>query len=239
MLHGVFIRDLGRPPAGFYSAGMRTVFHEQLDALNRSIADACGLAGRALECATAALLQADLSLAEDVFTHHDHIVNLASRTEGDAFVLLARQAPVAGDLRAVVAALKNVADVDRMASLALHIAKTARRRHPGHALPEDVHGMFTEMARIAVTISDNAKSVLLAGDPDKAKQLRRDDEAMNRLHQHLFVVLADPQWGHSIATAVDVTLLSRYYERFADHAVEIGRRVIYQNTGSITAHGTG
>jgi phosphate transport system protein len=216
---------------------MRTVFHQQLDALHAGIAHACGLAGHAMECATAALLQADLFRAEKVFAEHDHIVNLASRTEGDAFVLLARQAPVAGDLRAVVAALKNVADVDRMASLALHVAKTARRRHPAHALPEDVREVFSEMGHIAVTIGNSAKTVLLESDPEKAQQLGRDDEAMNRLHQHLFTVLADPQWAYGTATAVDVTLLGRFYERFADHAVEIGRRVIYQNTGSTARAG--
>lgn len=192
-----------------------------------------------MECATAALLQTDLFLAEEVFAEHDHIVNLTSRTEGDAFVLLARQAPVAGDLRAVVAALKNVADVDRMASLALHVAKTARRRHPAHALPEDVREVFSEMGHIAVTIGNSAKTVLLESDPEKAQQLGRDDEAMNRLHQHLFTVLADPQWAYGTATAVDVTLLGRFYERFADHAVEIGRRVIYQNTGSTARAGKG
>ena len=190
-----------------------------------------------MECATAALLQADLFLAEEVFAEHDHIVSLASRTEGYAFVLLARQAPVAGDLRAVVAALKNVADVDRMASLALHVAKTARRRHPAHALPQDVREVFSEMGHIAVTIGNSAKTVLLESDPEKAQQLGRDDEAMNRLHQHLFTVLADPQWAYGTATAVDVTLLGRFYERFADHAVEIGRRVIYQNTGSTARAG--
>ncbi|MEU9806874.1 phosphate signaling complex protein PhoU [Mycobacterium sp. NPDC050853] len=214
---------------------MRTVFHEQLAALNAGIADACGLAGQAMECATEALLHADLLLAEKVFTLHDRIVSVASHSEVDAFVLLARQAPVAGDLRAVVAALKNVADVDRMASLALHVAKTARRRHPSCALPEDVRPVFSEMGGIAVAIGNNTKTVLISGDPDKAEQLSRDDEAMNHLHQNLFTALSDPQWTHGTAAAVDVTLLGRYYERFADHAVEIGHRVIYQATGTTTA----
>lgn len=218
---------------------MRTVFHEQLDALNAGIADGCGLAGQAMKCATAALLQADLELAEDVFTQHDHIVLLAGKAEADAFVLLARQAPVAGDLRAVVAALKNVADVDRMASLALHVAKTARRRHPGCALPADVRPVFTEMGGIAVSISASTKRVLLSGDPGQAAQLGRDDDAMNQLHQNLFVVLADEGWGHGTATAVDVTLLGRFYERFADHAVQIGRRVIYQATGTTPGRNLG
>lgn len=88
------------------------------------------------------------------------------------------------------------------------------------------------MGRIAVNIGYNAKDVVLSGDPDKAAKLADDDDAMDELHRHLFTVVMDRQWPHSVATAVDVILLSRYYERFADHAVEIGRRVIFQATGS-------
>ena len=95
-----------------------------------------------------------------------------------------------------------------------------------------MHGYFAEMGRIAVEIGDTTKSVVLEGDPYKAAQLRHDDDAMDELHRHLFTVLMDREWTHGVATAVDVTLLGRYYERFADHAVEIARRVIFQATGA-------
>lgn len=88
------------------------------------------------------------------------------------------------------------------------------------------------MGRIAVRISDDTKSVVLCGDPEQAAQLRADDEAMNDLHQHLFTRVLDPGWSHGTTAAVDVTLLSRYYERFADHAVDVADRVIYQTTGA-------
>jgi len=88
-----------------------------------------------MQSATQALLQADLERAEHVNTDHGQITARLVRLEEDAFTLLALQAPVAGELRAVIAAMKNVADVERMAALALHVAKTARRRHPAHALP--------------------------------------------------------------------------------------------------------
>lgn len=158
----------------------------------------------------------------------------AARAEQDAFALLALQAPVAGDLRVVVASLKNIADAERMGVLALHVAKIARRRHPDHALPEEVNGCFAEMGRIAVDLGDDAKDVVQSGDPRKAAQLRHDDAAMDDLHRHLLSLLMDQQWKHGVVAAVDVTLLGRYYERFADHAVEIGRRVIFQATGTIT-----
>ncbi len=211
---------------------MRTAYHQQLDSLTAGIAELCGLAGQAMQCATQALLQADLEQAEQVITDHGQITARTVGLEEAAFTLLALQAPVAGELRAVVSAIKNVADVERMGALALHVAKVVRRRHPAHALPEDVRGYFAEMGRIAVEIGDDAKSVVLEGDPHKAARLRHDDDAMDDLHRHLFAVLMDREWTHGVLTAVDVTLLGRYYERFADHAVEIARRVIYQATGA-------
>jgi phosphate transport system protein len=210
---------------------VRTVFHQQLDDLTVAIAEMCGSAGHAMEYATQALLQADLLLAEQVITEHDGIVQRARKTEEQALTVLALQAPVAGDLRAVLGALKNIADVDRMAALALHIAKLARRRHPDEVLPEEVKGYFTEMGRIAVDMGSTVKNVVLSKDAHRAEQLADDDDDMDHLHRHLFSVLMDREWKHGVAAAVDVTLLGRYYERFADHAVEIGRRVIYQTTG--------
>jgi phosphate transport system protein len=211
---------------------MRTAYHEQLDSLSSQLGDMCGLAGVAMERATQALLQADLALAEQVITDHEQIAAMSVRAEENAFVLLALQAPVAGDLRAIVSSIQIVADVDRMGALALHVAKIARRRHPQHALPEEVNGYFAEMGRVAVELGQSAQEVLITRDPEKAARIREEDDAMDDLHRHLFTVLMDREWKHGVAAAVDVTLLGRFYERFADHAVEVARRVIFQVTGS-------
>jgi phosphate transport system protein len=213
---------------------MRTAFHEQLHALTADIAETCGLAGAAMERATQALLQADLVLAEEVIADHEAFALRIKKAEEAVITVLALQAPVAGDLRLVISSLSNLADVDRMGALALHVAKLTRRRHPAKALPEEVDGYFTEMGRIAVDIGNSVKDVVLSGDPDRAAQLDDDDDDMDNLHRHLFSVLMDREWKHGVAAAVDVTLLGRYYERFADHAVEIGRRVIFQATGHPT-----
>jgi phosphate transport system protein len=210
---------------------MRTAYHEQLDQLTGQLSEMCGLAGEAMEHATQALLQADLVLAEQVITDHEQITVMSARAEEAAFVLLALQAPVAGDLRSVVTAIQIVADIDRMGALALHVAKIARRRHPQHALPEEVNGYFAEMGRVAVELGKTAQEALVTRDPDKAAQVNEEDDAMDDLHRHLFTVLMDREWKHGVTAAVDVTLLSRFYERFADHAVEIARRVIFQATG--------
>ena len=210
---------------------MRTAFHDQLDALAEMLSKMCGLAGLAMDRATQALLQADLAMAEMVITEHDELAHMQTQAEEAAFVLLALQSPVAGDLRLVVGSMRNAADAERMGGLALHVAKIARRRHPNRALPDEVNGYFAEMGRIAVDLGNTAKDVLLSRDPKQAAEIGLEDVAMDRLHEELFSVLMDEEWPHGVAAAVDVTLLGRFYERFADHAVEIGRRVVFEATG--------
>jgi phosphate transport system protein len=210
---------------------MRTAFHEQLEALKATLGDMCGIAGVAMERATQALLQADLLLAEQVITDHELLLAMRTKAEESAFVLLALQAPVAGDLRTVVGAMQTAADAERMGGLARHVAKIVRRRHPEHVLPEEVNGYFAEMGAVAVDLGKLAREVVLSDDPDRAAQIRHDDDAMDDLHSHLFTVLMDKEWKHGVASAVDVTLLGRFYERFADHAVQIGNRVVFQVTG--------
>jgi phosphate transport system protein len=212
---------------------MRVAYNEQMTELADMLGEMAGLAGVAMERATQSLLQADLSLAEQVISDHDQITELSVTCEERAFALLALQAPVAGDLRSVVSGIQIVADIDRMGALALHVAKIARRRHPNHVLPEEVNGYFAEMGRIAVALGAGAREVLETRDPERAAKLREEDDAMDDLHRHLFSVLMDREWKHGVAAAVDVTLLGRFYERFADHAVEVARRVIFLVTGKM------
>ena len=210
---------------------MRTAFHEQLDALTELLSNMCGLAGLAMDRATQALLEADLVRAEQVFSDHEQLAQMQTRAEEAAFRMLALQAPVAGDLRLVVGSSQNVANAERMGGLALHVAKIARRRHPDHTLPDEVKGYFADMGRIAVDLGNSAKDVVLSRDPMQAALIIQEDEAVNQLHRQLFSVLMDDGWKHGVAAAVDVTLLGRFYERFADHAVQIGRRVVFEATG--------
>jgi phosphate transport system protein len=210
---------------------MRNDFHDELDSLTETLSEMCGLAGLAMERATQGLLQADLPVAEQVITDHEHLTRMQSSAEEAALLLLALQAPVARDLRIVVSSMQNVADAERMGGLALHVAKIARRRHPDYALPEEVNGYFAEMGRIAVDLGNSAKDVVLSRDPEQAAQISRDDDAMDQLHRHLFTMMVNGNWRHGVAAAVDITLLGRFYERFADHAAQIGRRVVFQVTG--------
>lgn len=212
---------------------MRVAYNEQMTELADLLGEMAGLAGDAMEKATQSLLNADLGLAEQVIGEHEKITEMSVIAEERAFALLALQAPVAGDLRSVVSGIQIVSDIDRMGALALHVAKITRRRHPNHVLPEEVNGYFAEMGRIAVSLGAGAKEVLETRDPERAARLREEDDAMDDLHRHLFSVLMDREWKHGVAAAVDVTLLGRFYERFADHTVEVARRVIFLVTGKM------
>ena len=143
--------------------------------------------------------------------------------------VLARQQPVATDLRVVVTALRMSADLERMGDLARHVAKVARLRYPQSAVPAPMRSLILEMGQVAERIVAKAGSVIAARDVDMAVSLEKDDDAMDELHRRVFTVLH----GSTLPaeTIVDLTLLGRYYERFADHAVSVARRVVYLVTG--------
>lgn len=216
---------------------MRVVLDEQLNELGAILGRMVEMAGSLMEQATQSLLQADLAVAEQVISEYDKLEALSHRGEERAMSLLARQAPVATDLRSVISAIQIVADIERMGALALHVAQATRRRHPNHVLPEEVNGYFSEMGKIAVTLAAQAKEVLEQRNIDLAARLSEEDDAMDDLHKHLFTLMMDREWKYSAAEAVDAALLGRYYERFADHAVEVGRRVIFLVTGHLPAPG--
>jgi phosphate transport system protein len=212
---------------------MRATYHEDLAALSAQVGDMCGLAADAMEHATQALLESDLSVAEQVIADHEHIAEMNRQAEGSALKLLALQQPVAGDLRTIVSSIHVGADIERMGALAVHVARIARLRHPECAVPDEVRDCFAEMGTRAIQLARTAQEVLVSGDPDKAARLRDGDDAVDAEHRHLFTLLIDHKWQDGVLSAVDVALLGRFYERFADHAVEIGKRVVFETTGGL------
>ncbi|KZS60461.1 phosphate signaling complex protein PhoU [Mycobacterium ostraviense] len=212
---------------------MRTVYHERLTDLADQLARLCGLTAAAMECATRALLQADAAAAQQVISDHDHMAALRKHAEESAFSLLALQQPVAGELRSIVGSIQVVADLDRMDALAVHVAKIVRRRQPDHVLPTEVEHHFAEMGRAAVELAHCAQEVVMTRNTDMAAHIREQDDEIDELHRQLLTTLMDRDWKHGVSSAVDIALLGRFYERFADHAVEIGRRVVFEATGAL------
>jgi phosphate transport system protein len=193
----------------------------------------CDEVAEALVRATRALLEADLQLAEEVISGDIRVDELRDRGEELAFALLALQTPVAIDLRAVVSAIHSGADIERMGHLAVHIAQAARRRHPQPVLPAAVAPYFAEMGKLGCALARKAAAVIRSRDLAKAAELESDDDAMDELHRHMFTVLMARNWSYGVGPAVDVTLLARFYERYADHAVAVARRIVYVVTGRL------
>lgn len=210
---------------------MRDQYHEDLDAINESLVRITRLAGSAVNRATQALLDADVQAAEAVISGDDVIDDLYVDIETRAMELLARQQPVASDLRAIVTGLRMVVDVERMGDYALHIAELARRRYPASAIPVELQPTVLEMGQVAQRIVAKCASLISTRDVRAAAELERDDDVMDALHKRLFTILLDPEWGGDVEGAVDVILCGRYYERFCDHAVSVARRVVYMVTG--------
>jgi phosphate transport system protein len=210
---------------------MRETFHGELDQIGRTLVDMSDAVAVAMRDATSALLDADLTVAEKVISGDAHVDQLRDDLEARAFDLLARQQPVAVDLRTVITSLKAVADLERMGDLALHVAKVARMRYPASAVPDDVRGTIRQMGDIALSIVDKTKQVLEGQDVELAEQLEREDDAMDTLHRALFSHLLSGEWTHGMEPAIDITLIGRYYERYADHAVSVARQTIFLVTG--------
>lgn len=209
---------------------MREAFHDDLDLIFDQLVEMTRLTGSAIGRATTALLAADIHLAESVIEADAQIDLLRRDLDERSIDLLARQQPVATDLRTVVTAMRMSADLERMGDLARHVAKVARLRYPDSAIAPVLRATILQMGQTAERIVAKTGSVIAGKDVDAAARMEREDDEMDRLHREVFVHLVE-NWRYGTGAAVDVTLVSRYYERFADHAVSVARRVVYLVTG--------
>ena len=206
---------------------MRDAFHEELDAIQATLVTMGEMVSTAMSRSTEALLKADVKLAEQVISDDEKLDTIQHDLEARAINLMARQQPVAQDLRILVTSLRMSADLERMGDLCHHIAKLARMRYPEVAVPAELLATIASMGTTAVKIIEKSTHVVKTQDLQAAIELETDDDEMDKLHRALFVALLDDSWSHGIETAIDMTLLGRYYERCADHAVSIARRVYF------------
>jgi phosphate transport system protein len=210
---------------------LRAAFQDELDGVTDTLVELSSIVSSAIDKATHAILTANLAEAEEVISADDRVDNLQHELDARIIDIIARQQPVASDLRALVTALRMSADLERMGDMAHHVAKITRLRHPNAAVPSELLLTIEEMGKVAKVIADKAGEVISSRDIDKALEVERDDDEMDKLHRKLFTTLLDPNWKHGTETAIDITLIGRYYERFADHAVSVARRVYYLVTG--------
>lgn len=212
---------------------MREAFHDQLESLFADLSDIASMVQVAVEQATEALLTGDVEVAERVISADAQIDAARERVEENAFTLLAQQQPVAGDLRTLVAALRMVAELERMGDLSKHVAKIARLRVPNLAVPDSARHTVEGMAKVAIEMVTEVRDIIRNRDVEAAIRLGGIDEEMDLLRRSSFSELLSQDWTHGVEPAVDIALLGRYYERIADHAVSVANRVIYVVTGTM------
>jgi phosphate transport system protein len=210
---------------------MRESYFEELDDIRGCLVEMANTVGSQMSTATTALLDADVALADLVIAGDEQLDAQRESIDQRCFTLLARQQPVATDLRTIVTATRIASDLERMGDLAEHIAKVARMRFPDQAVPQEVRPQFLEAGHVAEMLVAKAGTVIATRDVEAARELETDDDAMDRLHRDLFRQLLSESWPYGVETAIDITLLGRYYERFGDHAVGVARRVVYLVTG--------
>lgn len=205
--------------------------HEGLLAVNAELVEVAKLVGAAMNLATSALLDADLTIAQQVIQNDDEIDVRTSAVEELCIEIIANDAPTGRDLRIAIGALRIAASLERMGDLARHVAKQARLRYPNTAVPEDLAPTFAHMGRLAEGIINKTAAVITSQDVTLATDIAEDDSEMDRVHRELFTIVLSADWKHGVEAAIDVTLLSRYYERYADHAVSVTKRVVNVVTG--------
>ena len=211
---------------------IRSAYQDELDGVSQSLVDLTSMVTASIVKASKAVQTADLALAEEVIASDIKIDDYQHELDARIIDIIARQQPVASDLRALVTAMRMSADLERMGDLAHHIAKVARLRHPELAIPESLILPFTEMGHVAEKLSIMVAAVITTRDTEMALQVEKDDDEMDDLHKKVIATIIKDETGLSLESAIDLTLLGRYYERYADHAVSVARRVYFLVTGT-------
>lgn len=208
---------------------MRVVFQQELAEVQSRLVELAKLVEAAIKNATTALATSDVALAERVIDGDHEIDDRSVSLDELAIEILARQSPVARDLRIVVSALRISASLERMGDLAAHIAQVSRFRFPDRVGPEAIHGVFQQMGELDIDIAGRLVKLLDTQDVNIADEIKTLDIKVDALHRSTFDILRDED--DSVAV-VDSTLVSRYHERFADHAVSISKKIEYLASGA-------
>ena len=217
---------------------MREVFHQSLEDVQGRLVEISELVAVAIEKATRAFGSSDVSLAEEVIDADSIIDDKAVALDELAIEILARQQPVARDLRIVVSALRMSASLERMGDIAEHIAQLTRYRFPERAIPKGLKSTFTSMGQVDVQMAQKLTELLRTQDVSIAEELRNLDDQLDDLHVSVFEKVLGENWQGEAMATVDATLASRYHERFGDHAESVAKKVVYLATGDWADTGT-
>ncbi|MFG2062197.1 phosphate signaling complex protein PhoU [Micromonospora sp. NPDC048871] len=210
----------------------RDSFDERLDRLTGVLARMSRDAGTAIRQASVALLDVDRYAAETVIAGDLVLDRCRAQAEQMIPEVLVRHQPVASDLRLVLSALRIAAALERMGDLAAHIAKVVLMRHPVGVVPQPAVPVLAQMAEAAARMADKTTVLLATRDRLDAMQFGLDDDEVDAAQERLLSMLVS-DWPYGVESAIDLALVGRYYERYADQAVNIARQVVDLDAGTL------
>lgn len=210
---------------------VRDIFESELQEVQDRLVEIAEDTARIIEKASKAFNTSDVVLADEALAISEQAGEKALALDELVIKILAKESPVARNLRVLVSALRISASLERMSALAGHIAAIARYRFPGTAVPESLAATFAEMGNLDVSLAKQLVQLLKTTDADFAREIQAQDARVDELHRHVFDVVLGDDWKENAMFTVDVTLASRYHERFADHVVDISSKVSYLTTG--------
>jgi phosphate transport system protein len=211
---------------------MRDAFHRELESIDREIVAMGAVVERSTEEATRALVECDRTLAQRVRDGDDEIDRMFLDIEKRSLTLLAQQAPVAGDLRLIVAILRVVNDLERVGDLAYNIAKLVQFDDICEPGPKPIRSLVAELGQAAGHLMGRAIDAWATKDETLAADLAREDDRIDELHAQLIRKLLELDDHESVGPAIRLAMVGRYFERIGDHAVNMGERVRYFITGN-------
>lgn len=210
---------------------MRIAFHKELESLDQAIVQLGALVEKSTQMATIALIEGDRRLAEQVQAGDDEIDALFLDIEKRSLTLLAQQAPVAGDLRLIVAILRVVNDLERAGDLAYNIAGLVHQEEFRDPSLKPVRALVSDLGQAAARLLSVALDAWASKDEKLAADIAVQDDRLDDLHAELIERLVELKGQDNLATAIRLAMIGRYFERIGDHAVNISERIRYYITG--------
>lgn len=208
----------------------RKDFHEQLDEL---YADALRMGGdllQTIERTRLCFLNLDREAADEIIAGDDLFDDYRNRLEEGGLELLARQAPVAVDLRLIIVIMRIAQKFERMADLCEDIA-VAVKNIPANNVHAWMRNAIDEMARQAIRLVERAIECFKERNVEMARELDAMDDAVDRLNRGFFKEF-DRGREEDVDVAIRIIMIARFFERIADHAVDIGEHVRFMVEGS-------
>lgn len=210
---------------------MRVIFNEEMKAVANNLERMAELVAHAISDAGNALVNADLDAAQTVINKDADLDSLEASTIDQCLTLLARQNPVATDLREVVATMRLAATFERMGDLTSHVAQIARRTWPESAIPEEAREIIVDMVDFLQGLSGRLTNMVANRDVKMAETIIAGDDTLDKLHEKIFALVEGDDWHGTRRQLIDVVLLSRFIERIGDHSVAAARQIVFIISG--------